>query len=152
MKKVLAAVVGIVLFLAGTGLLWWNEGRTVSVGGAISEAEGAVVDLPSAASADLSFEGKLVHAFGRAETKAGVKDPVFPGVAVKGLALRRSVEFSQTVEREESGGSKQGGETSGTRCRYTNEWVPSPVTESFANRPNRNMVLMEVDDGTAYAE
>ena len=110
------------------------------------------MDLPSAASAVPSFEGKLVLAFGRAETKAGVKDPVFPGVAVKGLALRRSVEFYQTVEHEESGGSKQGGETSGTRCRYTNEWVPSPVTESFANRPNSNMVLMEVDDGTAYAE
>ncbi|MCR5259427.1 MAG: TMEM43 family protein [Desulfovibrio sp.] len=152
MKKVIVAFIGIVLFLAGTGLLWWNEGRTVSVGDAISEAERAVVDLPSVASADPSFEGKLVHAFGRAETKAGVKDSVFPGVAVKGLALRRSVEFYQTVEHEENGGSKKGGETSGTSYRYANEWVSSPVTESFANRPNSNMVLMEVDEGTAYAE
>ena len=49
------------------------------------------MDLPSAASAVPSFEGKLVLAFGRAETKAGVKDPVFPGVAVKGLALPRNL-------------------------------------------------------------
>ena len=67
----------------------------------------AVVDLPSAASADPSFEGKLVLAFGRAETKAGVKDPVFPSVAVKGLALRCSVEFYHTVEHDESDGVKK---------------------------------------------
>ncbi len=151
MKKMLTAVIGIVLFLGGTGLLWWNEGRTVSVGDAISEAERAVVDLPSVASVDPSFDAKLVHAFGRAETKAGVKDPLFPGVAAKGLALRRSAEFYQTVEHEESEQSKKGGETSATTYRYSNEWVPSPVTESFANRPNNNMVLMDVDDDTAYA-
>ena len=107
MKKVIVAFIGIVLILAGTGLLWWNEGRTVSVGDAISEAERAVVDLPSVASADPSFEGKLVLAFGRAETKAGVKDPVFPSLAVKGLALRCSVEFYQTVEHDESDGVKK---------------------------------------------
>ncbi|MBQ1845522.1 MAG: hypothetical protein II132_06260, partial [Desulfovibrio sp.] len=61
MKKVIVAFIGIVLFLAGTGLLWWNEGRTVSVGDAISEAERAAVDLPSVASVDPSFDAKLVH-------------------------------------------------------------------------------------------
>ena len=151
MKKMLTAVIGIVLFLGGTGLLWWNEGRTVSVGDAISEAERAAVDLPSVASVDPSFDAKLVHAFGRAETKAGVKDPLFPGVAAKGLALRRSAEFYQTVEHEESEQSKKGGDASAPAYRYTNEWVPSPVTESFANRPNNNMVLMDVEDDTAYA-
>ena len=39
MKKVIVAFIGIVLFLAGTGLLWWNEGRTVSVGDAIKYVE-----------------------------------------------------------------------------------------------------------------
>ena len=100
-------VFGILLFLGGTALLWWNEGRTVSVGDAISEAERVAVDLPSVASVDPSFDAKLVHAFGRAETKAGVKDPLFPGVAAKGLALRRSAEFYQTVEHDESDGVKK---------------------------------------------
>ncbi|MBQ1844411.1 MAG: hypothetical protein II132_00515, partial [Desulfovibrio sp.] len=147
-------IFGILLFLGGTALLWWNEGRTVSVGDAINEAERVVEELPAVASVDPAFDNKLVHAFGRAETKAGVKDPDFPGIEVKGIALRHSVEFYQMVEHKKTEKHKNAGgsETTVTTYTYSNEWVSHPVTQSFAKRPNNNMVLLDVKGSTTYAQ
>lgn len=147
-------IVGIVLFLGGTGLLWWNEGRTVSVGDAINEAERTVEELPAVASVDPAFDGKLIHAFGRAETKAGVKDADFPGVEAKGLALRHEVQFYQMVEHKKTEKHKNAGgsETTTTTYSYSTEWVDHPVTRSFAKRSNNNFVLLDVKDSTVYAE
>ena len=147
-------IVGIVLFLGGTGLLWWNEGRTVSVGDAINEAERTVEELPAVASVDPAFDGKLIHAFGRAETTAGVKDADFPGVEAKGLALRHEVQFYQMVEHKKTEKHKNAGgsETTTTTYSYSTEWVDHPVTRSFAKRSNNNFVLLDVKDSTVYAE
>ena len=147
-------IFGMLLFLGGTALLWWNEGRTVSVGDAINEAERVVEELPAVASVDPAFDNKLVHAFGRAETKAGVKDPDFPGIEVKGIALRHSVEFYQMVEHKKTEKHKNAGgsETTVTTYTYSNEWVSHPVTQSFAKRPNNNMVLLDVKGSTTYAQ
>ncbi|MBO4295153.1 MAG: hypothetical protein J5863_00110, partial [Desulfovibrio sp.] len=83
-------VFGILLFLGGTYLLWWNEGRTADVGDAIAEAERLAAALPDAAKVDPAFNGRLVHAAGRAESRAGIADPCFPGLTVKALSLRRA--------------------------------------------------------------
>ena len=52
---------GIVLILAGTGLLWWNEGDFVKTRDALNEAQGAAVELPDVNRVDAALNGKLVH-------------------------------------------------------------------------------------------
>ena len=147
-------VFGILLFLGGTYLLWWNEGRTADVGDAIAEAERLAVELPDAAKIDPAFDGRLVHACGRAESRDGIADPYFPGLTVKALSLRRAVQFYQLVEhrRTQKKRDADGEEVSVTTYSYANEWVTRPVTERFARSPNDNFVLLDVKGGKVYAD
>ena len=52
---------GIILFIAGTALIWWNEGRAVKTTKMLKEAQSQVVELTDLSQVDPSFEGKLVH-------------------------------------------------------------------------------------------
>ena len=79
---------GILLIVAATVLLWWNEGRTVRTGDAIAEAQMVTEPTPSIDKIDSAFEGKMVYAAGRAVTKDELTDPVF-GVKVNAIKMRR---------------------------------------------------------------
>lgn len=120
--------IGIVLILAATALLWWNEGRTVRTGDAIVEAQLATEPLPGIDKIDSAFEGKLVYATGRAVTKDELVDPVF-GIKVNAIRLRRKVEYYQWVEHRKSEKRQKlgGGEETVTTYTYTREWVSRPV-------------------------
>ena len=69
--------IGIILIIAATALLWWNEGRTVRTGDAIAEAQMTTEPMPGIDKIDSAFEGKLVYAGGRAVTNDELVDPVF---------------------------------------------------------------------------
>ena len=70
-------LMGIILFIGGTILLWWNEGRAVKTADAIKDAEKNVVEMSNISSVDNSFNGKLVHATGTAVAHDQLRDDQF---------------------------------------------------------------------------
>ena len=87
-------VAGIVLVVAGTCLLYWNEGRTVKTGGAINEARSVAVEADDISRVDLALAGKVIYATGRAETQDVLTDPIF-GASATAINISRKVEYYQ---------------------------------------------------------
>jgi hypothetical protein len=148
--------VGLVLFAAGTWLLWYNEGRSVATGDAIAEARGAVVEMPDISKVDAAFSGKLVHATGFADTKETLEDPLF-GLKTTAISLRRGVEYYQWVENAKSETRKKlgGGTETVTTYTYNLGWVSKPVDSSRFKDPaytGRNTVLTTVPAETFQAK
>jgi hypothetical protein len=112
---------GIVLFLAGFPVLFFNEGRAVKTAKSLKEGAATVV---SASASDLSpaNEGKLVHISGLVETADVLRDPVF-GVRTPALKLARIVEMYQWQEESESRTREKAGGGSETTTVYTYEPV-----------------------------
>lgn len=145
---------GILLIVAATVLLWWNEGRTVRTGDAIAEAQMVTEPIPGIDKIDSAFEGKMVYATGRAVTKDELTDPVF-GVKVNAIKLRRKVEYYQWVEhrRSEKRQKLGGGEETVTTYTYSREWVNHPVdSQSFKQmmgHENKTRIQTEAVDWLA---
>lgn len=145
-------VFGLILFIAATCLIYWNEGRTVRTGGAINEAQMTYVDMPDIKKVDPAFDGKLIYATGKAETQEVLTDPVFgvktPGPAIK---LARNVLYYQWVESSHSETKKKlgGGEETVTTYTYDREWVSAPVDSQKFEDPDyrgRNTVITTLDN------
>ncbi len=66
-------VVGVILFLLGFPLIFWNEGRAVKRYKALKSGEGAVISV-SADRVDPANDGKLVHVSGMVATKEVLTD------------------------------------------------------------------------------
>lgn len=149
-------VTGGVLFLAGIPLLFWNEGRAVKTAKALEEGESVCVSLPTADSIDVQNEGKLVHVTGNATTQDVLTDGLFPGISMKAIELRRSVEYYQWVEHQSTREEKQvGGSVKKiTTYSYSKEWVSSPEdSSSFKEAGHDNIVhYTGVDDETKNAQ
>ncbi len=148
---------GIVLILAGTGLLWWNEGDFVKTRDALNEAQGETVELTDVNRVDAALNGKLVHATGPADTQDVLKDPVF-GIGGKGIAFARKVEFYQWTEQSRSEKRQKlgGGEETVTTYSYKTDWVGHRVDSQQFHAPeartqHANMVLLAVEDQTQHA-
>ena len=65
---------GIALFVAGTALLWWNEGDFVATRDALNETQAQTQIVGSADNLGPSFSGKVVHVTGYADTKQVLND------------------------------------------------------------------------------
>lgn len=150
-------IVALVLFVAFTIELYWNEGRTVRTTGAINEARSVCVEMKDIAAQPSQYEGKLVHAIGKAETQNVLEDGNFgiktPGPAVM---MSREVQYYQWVETSKTEKKKKlgGGEETVTTYYYNTEWVRHPV-DSMQFReygdanvpfPHRNFVRAEVEN------
>ena len=148
-------LMGIVLVVVATGLLYWNEGRSVRAGDAIAEAKLAMVEMPSPAQIDSSLEGQLVHACGRADTKDVLTDSMFP-VKATAISISRKAEFYQWVESSETKKQQKlgGGEETVTTYKYERKWVSSPVdSSSFKKKEGHaNTVKANVDSSSQYAQ
>ncbi len=147
---------GIVLIIAGTWLLWWNEGRTFNTAGAIKEAELVTQDVQDISRLDPAFEGKVIHAIGRADTKDTVRDSLF-GVEVNALNIKRKAEFYQWTEESHKETRKKlgGGEETITTYTYSPKWTNSPVDSNKfedSSYRGRNIVLANIEDKTYWAE
>ena len=148
---------GIVLIVAGTILLWWNEGDFVATGDALREAQTVTQELGDISRVDVSKNGQLVHATGPAETKDILTDPIF-GLSINAIRLERTVEFYQWTEQSKSEKKKKlgGGEETVTTYTYSQKWSRSPVSSSSfkdpdAQKNNRNFILANVSDFSAQA-
>ena len=147
---------GIMLFLAGTALLWWNEGRAVKTEKMLEEAAGAYVEMENPNKKDASLDGELVCGTAMATTEDSLTDAQF-GIGAKAIAISRKVEYYQWVEHEhETKEDKLGGkEVITTTYTYSKEWVSSPIQSSQFKDPtyqNKNMVLATFEDAEQYAE
>ena len=141
--------IGIAMFLAGTALLWWNEGRSVKTADMLEEAEEVCVDMPKPDKIDRSLDGELVCASAMATTEDSLSDEQF-NIGAKAIGLQRSVKYYQWVEHEktETEDKLGGKEVKTTTYTYTKEWVSSPVESASFHDPayqNKNMVLTTVD-------
>lgn len=144
------------MFLAGTALLWWNEGRAVKTADMLEEAQEACVDMPKPDKIDRSLDGELVCASAMATTEDSLSDEQF-NIGAKAIGLQRSVKYYQWVEHEktETEDKLGGKEVKTTTYTYTKEWVSSPVESASFHDPayqNKNMVLTTVDRYEKWAE
>ena len=119
---------GLLMFIAATALLWWNEGRAVKTDKMLNEAELAYVDMENPNKKDPAFDGELVCASALATTADSLIDSQF-GIGANAIALRRQVEYYQWVEHSQSQTEdKLGGkEVTTTTYTYSQEWVGRPV-------------------------
>ena len=147
---------GILMFILGTALLWWNEGRAVKPEKRLDEAGSKYVEMENPNKKDASLEGELICGTAMATTEDSLTDADF-GVGAKAISLRRSVEYYQWVEHAQTKKEdKLGGkEVTTTTYTYSKQWVSSPIQSSNFHDPayqNKNTVLTTVEDAEQYAE
>lgn len=147
---------GFLLFVLGTALLWWNEGRAVKTEKMLDEAGSAYVEMENPNKKDASLEGELICGTAMATTEDSLSDTQF-GIGAKAIALRRTVEYYQWVEHSQTKKEdKLGGkEVTTTTYTYSKRWVSSPVQSSQFHDPayqNKNTVLTTVEEAEQYAE
>ena len=143
-------IVGIILVIIATVLIFWNENRAIKTYKALDRAQDACVEMPDINTVSADFNGKTVHCTGIATTTEMLADPNF-GVNVNAISLSREVEYYQWVEhaktetKEKIGGATE--ET--TTYTYSKEWVSSPVDSKDFKDPeyqNANYVFETVDE------
>ena len=147
---------GFLLFILGTALLWWNEGRAVKTEKMLDEAGNAYVEMENPNKKDASLEGELICGTAMATTEDSLTDAQF-GIGAKAIAIKRIVEYYQWVEHaQEKKEDKLGGkEVTTTTYTYSKEWVSRPIESAqFKDLAyqNKNMVLNTIDDAEQYAE
>ncbi len=109
---------GIILFLAGTALLWWNEGRAVKTERMLEEAGSAYVEMENPNKKDASLDGELSCGTAMATTEDSLSDSQF-GVGAKAIALKRRVEYYQWVEHASSSSEDKLGGSQETTTTYS---------------------------------
>ena len=80
------------MFIAGTALLWWNEGRAVKTEKMLEEAGSAYVEMENPNKKDASLDGELICGTAMATTEDSLVDNQF-GIGAKAIALSRTVEY-----------------------------------------------------------
>lgn len=147
---------GILLFLAATYLMYWNEGRSVRTGDAIAEAQLMAEELPSISSLDGAFDGKLVHAVGGTATTDELTDHMFGIKVNNAVKLRRKVEYYQWVEesKQETRTKLGGGQETVTTYTYRMDWVSNPVDSQNFKRTagHENTVRIQAKSEEQYAK
>ena len=147
---------GFLLFIAGTALLWWNEGRAVKTEKMLDEAGSAYVEMENPNKKDASLEGELICGTAMATTEDSLSDAQF-GIGAKAISICRTVEYYQWVEHaQEERKDKLGGkEEIKTTYSYTKEWVSRPIDSAQFKDPayqKKNMVLATFENDEQYAE
>ena len=106
---------GLIIFVLGIGLLWYNEGRTVKASKGIIQAQKEFVQV-SSNEVKQENEGKLIATTGNIILpEEEVKDPIF-NVGIKTAKLERKVEIYQW--KESCSTDDKDKET----CTYKKEW------------------------------
>ena len=146
---------GIIAFIAGTILLFWNEGRFVNRRATIGEAERKCVAVESVAKIDKDLNGEVIHATAMANTTNTLTDAEF-GVSAVAIKLKRNVEYYQWKENKETKKKDNvgGSETTTTTYTYRKEWVGAPVDSSEYKEAaeHKNTTLVKIDDMEEQAE
>lgn len=127
---------GLLFVVAGTVLLWWNEGRAVKTDKMLNEAEKVCIDMENPSKISQEYEGELVCATAMATTDEVLADREF-GFSENAIGLRRRVEYFQWVENahSESEDKLGGKEVTTTTYTYTQEWSSRPIDSGQFHDP-----------------
>ncbi|MBU0726332.1 MAG: TMEM43 family protein [Alphaproteobacteria bacterium] len=131
----IGVLIGLLLILACTVGLFWNEGRAVTTARSLEEGAGLVVHV-SSATRDAANEGKLVHLTGPVETDGALSDLAF-AVSATGVRLIRRVEMFQWQEdsTSETRSKLGGGEETVTTYTYSRDWSDTPADSARFRKP-----------------
>ena len=147
---------GFLMFIAGTALLFWNEGNFVKAKKAINEAQSAVVTVNDVSTLDSELNGKLIHGVSKALTNDTLHDELFD-VSVNAIKLSRKVEYYQWTEstKSEKRDKIGGGQETVTSYTYKTEWVNNPINSSDFRDPqyqSSNTTITTVENKNQVAE
>ena len=146
---------GLILIIAGTVILWWNEGRAVKASDALKDFQKNYVELSDITTVDPAFEGKAVHATGVAMTSDTLRDAAF-GIAVNAMKLNRHVEYYQWTQQSSSESKDKLGGSTETTTTYTYEpaWCDAPVNSNDFKDPDyrgKNFVWRMIEEADQNA-
>jgi hypothetical protein len=148
------ALVGLIVVLIMTVVLFWNEGRAVKRYKDLKEGAGSVVSVASD-TVDSASDGKLVHLTGETRVTTPLTDPDF-GISVSGVKLIREVEIYQWVEvvKTETRNKLGGGTEEVKTYSYERQWRDRPVDSSRFKvaAEHRNPTEMKVRSTTFTAD
>ena len=147
---------GFLMFIAGTILLFWNEGNFVKTKKSLQEAEGVLVRVDNVSEVDPSLNGKLIHASAFADTKEVLIDGLF-GVSETAISISRKVEYYQYEEKSSSKTKDKigGGQETVITYTYEKKWTSSPVNAENFKDPeyqSSNFVLTTIEQKTERAK
>ncbi len=140
-------VVGIILIIASSILLFWNEGRAVKTYQSLVEGKAAVVAV-TAETVDPTLEGKLIYLQGAIVPNSAPEDTMSGVWADGAVQLKRNVEMYQWVETSESKTEKKlgGGEETVTTYSYAKQWSAKAEDSSkFYNAEGHQNPAMPVE-------
>ena len=149
-------LIGILMFIGGTILLWWNEGRAVKTSDMLKEGQKNYVEMENPAVKSPDMEGQLVHAVALATTTDSLSDGTF-NVGAVAVKLHRNVEYYQWVEHASSTSKDKIGGAKETTTTYTykKDWTGAPVDSRSFHDPDYqdlNFVYSEIEDASSNAE
>ncbi|XP_030385382.1 transmembrane protein 43 homolog [Scaptodrosophila lebanonensis] len=132
------SIFGILLFLAGSVFLYWNEGRAVLTQLSLDETYNNIYSIQfTEEEQDQNFEGRIVHLSGSLLIGEPLTEPDY-NIQLLSVKLKRRVQMYQWVEEsvENNYGESVGTVQSDTRTYYyTREWRDKLVdSRNFYNR------------------
>ncbi|MBU0596961.1 TMEM43 family protein [Patescibacteria group bacterium] len=141
-------LVGIILFFASFGLLFWNEGRVD-----MSKVADDATPINATAEVDSSLNNTLVAVSGSLTTDDLLGDEYLRSSNY--LELRRKVEVYAWVEKSESESEVKlgGSEETKTTYSYVKEWVSSaPNSSNFKIPEGHSNVASTISESTITAK
>eukprot|EP00794_Sanderia_malayensis_P006138 gene6138-6844_t len=147
------AFIGILIFLAGFPLLFFNEGRAVQTAKSLDEGLRSVIELPSSTIISELNNNKLVYLSGPLRTDWPLADDEY-GISITAVKLQRNVEMYQWVEHESKREYNEGQHTRvETTYSYSREWksavVNSGAFDNTNGHHNPNSMLIKSEMKTA---
>ena len=139
MKKIgnsfFGIIIGLIMLVGGTVLLWWNEGNNVKNLKTTDELSKELINV-SSEEVNKDNEGKLVATNGKIVVGSEVNDYLF-GIKVNSAHLKRKVEMYQWKEEKHTDSNDK--ET----YSYTKEWTEELIDSSnFKEYGHKNPTSM----------
>ena len=138
-RAITSVLVGIVMFFASFGVLWWNEGRQ-DVSEFVAEAVAIDANAPG-------MDQALAKSTGPISITQAAGDPQYL-TGGNWLVLDRTAEMYAWVEDKQTTTKKQGTkEVTETTYTYTMKWTSDPKSSSSFHEPNghENPTMSEMD-------
>ncbi|XP_023176300.2 transmembrane protein 43 homolog [Drosophila hydei] len=134
----LIATFGLGLFVAGSVVLYWNEGRAVHTMLALDEAYADIYSMQfTEEEQEMSFENRIVHLSGPIICGEPLTEPDY-NIQLMAVKLRRRVQMYQWVEEtvEHNFGETVGTESDTRSYYYTREWRDKIVESRHFYNPH----------------
>ena len=147
---------GFLMFIAGTALLFWNEGNFVKTKKSINEAQSVVVKVDNVNALNSELNGKLIYGVSKAQTTDSLRDVLFD-VSINAIKLSRKVEYYQWKEESKSETRDKigGGQETVTTYSYKEDWVSNPINSSNFHDPqyqSSNTVITTIENKDQVAD